>query len=50
MLSASGANPEIYLSMQFYHHKEILKISEGLYDQLLKTAVNNTIYPAAVTQ
>ena len=28
-----------------FHHKEILNIAEGLYDQLLKVAVNNTIYP-----
>jgi hypothetical protein len=33
-----------------FHHKEILKIAEELYDNLLKTAVNNTLYPAAVTQ
>jgi hypothetical protein len=28
-----------------FHHKEILNIAEGLYDQLLKVAVNDTIYP-----
>ena len=28
-----------------FHHKEILNMSEGLYDQLLRVAVNNTIYP-----
>jgi len=27
-----------------FHHKEILNIAEGLYDQLLKVAVNDTIY------
>ena len=26
-----------------FHHKEILNIAEGLYDQLLKVAVNDTI-------
>jgi hypothetical protein len=32
------------------HHIEIMKIAEELYDELLKAAVNDTIYPAAVTQ
>jgi hypothetical protein len=49
MMSPSSANPENYLSMSF-HHKEILTMAEGLYDHLLKAAVNNTLYPAAVTQ
>jgi hypothetical protein len=49
MMSSSAANPENYLSMSF-HHKEILTMAEGLYDHLLKAAVNNTLYPAAVTQ
>ena len=50
MMSSSAANPEKnYLSMSS-HHKEILKMAEELYDNLLKIAVNNTIYPAAVTQ
>jgi hypothetical protein len=41
--SSSLANPEKnYLSMPF-HHKEILTMAEGLYDDLLKAAVNNTI-------
>jgi hypothetical protein len=44
MMSSSAANRENYLSMSF-HHKEILKMAEGLYDDLLKAAVNNTIYP-----
>src|SRR5205823_10647366 len=30
-----------------FHHKEILNIAEGLYDQLLRVAVNNTIYPSS---
>jgi hypothetical protein len=30
-----------------FHHKEILNIAEGLYDQLLKVAVNDTIYPSS---
>ena len=42
MMSSSSANPENYLSMSV-HHKEILKIAEGLYDNFLKAAVNNTI-------
>jgi hypothetical protein len=33
-----------------FHQKEILKIAEGLYDRLLRTAVNNTIYPLTATQ
>lgn len=47
MSSPTAANPEKnYLSMPF-HHKEIMKIAEGLYDQLLKVAVNDTIYPSS---
>jgi hypothetical protein len=47
MSSSSLANPEKnYLSMPF-HHKEILTMAEGLYDHLLKAAVNNTLYPLA---
>jgi hypothetical protein len=46
MMSSSAANLENYLSMSF-HHKEILKMAEGLYDELLKAAVNNTLYPLA---
>jgi hypothetical protein len=42
--SSSSANPENYLSMSF-HHKEILKIADGVYDNLLKVVVNDTIYP-----
>ena len=50
MSSSSLANPEKnYLSMPF-HHKEILTMAEGLYDNLLKAAVNNTLYPATITQ
>ena len=30
-----------------FHHKEILNIAEGLYDQLLRVAVNDTIYPSS---
>ena len=48
MMSSSAANPENYLSMSF-HHKEILKIAEGFYDELLKAAVNNTLYPLTST-
>jgi hypothetical protein len=45
MMSSSAANPEKnYLSMSF-RHKEILKMAEGLYDDLLKAVVGNTIYP-----
>jgi hypothetical protein len=44
MMSSSSANPENYLSMSF-HHKEILKMAEGFYDELLKAVVGNTIYP-----
>ena len=45
MSSSTAANPEKnYLSMPF-HHKEIMKIAEELYDSLLKVAVNNTLYP-----
>jgi hypothetical protein len=47
MMSSSAANPEKnYLSMSF-HHKEILKIAEELYDDLLKVVVDNTIYPTS---
>jgi hypothetical protein len=47
--SSSLANPEKnYLPMPF-HHKEIMKIAEELYDELLKVAVNNTIYPLTAT-
>src|SRR6188472_3644138 len=43
--SSTAANPEKnYLSMPF-HHKEIMKIAEELYDSLLKLAVNNKLYP-----
>jgi hypothetical protein len=48
MMSSSAANPENYLSMSF-HHKEILKIADGVYDELLKAAVSNTIYPHTTT-
>jgi hypothetical protein len=44
IISSSAANPENYLSMSF-NHKEILKMAEGLYDELLKAVVGNTIYP-----
>ena len=43
MSSSSTANQESYPPMPF-HHKEILNIAEGLYDQLLRVAVNDTIY------
>jgi hypothetical protein len=47
MMSSSAANlGKNYLSMSF-HHKEILKIAEELYDELLKAAVNDTIYPSS---
>jgi hypothetical protein len=48
MMSTSAVNPENYLSMSF-HHKQILKIAEEIYDELLKAAVNNTIYALAST-
>ena len=45
MSSSPTANPEInYLA---FHHKEILQIAEELYDQLLRVAVNDTIYPSS---
>ena len=45
MSSSSAANPKSYLvPVQFYHHREILKIAEEVYDNLLKVAVDNTIY------
>jgi hypothetical protein len=46
MSSSSTANQESYPPMPF-RHKEILNIAEGLYDQLLKVAVNDTIYPSS---
>jgi hypothetical protein len=46
MPSSPTANQESYPPLSF-HHKEILNIAEGLYDQLLKVAVNNTIYPSS---
>jgi hypothetical protein len=46
MSSSPTANQESYPPMPF-HHKEILKIAEGLYDQLLRVAVNDTIYPSS---
>jgi len=50
MSSSSLANPEkSYLLPMPSHHKEILNIAEGLYDQLLSVAVNNTIYPPTAT-
>jgi hypothetical protein len=39
-----AANLENYPPLPF-HHKEILKVAEGLYDNFLRVAVNNTIYP-----
>jgi hypothetical protein len=51
MMSSSTENSEKnYLVPLPFHHKEILTMAEGLYDNLLKVVVNNTIYPAAVTQ
>jgi len=46
MSSSSTASPENYTPLPF-RHKEILNIAEGLYDQLLKVAVNDTIYPSS---
>jgi hypothetical protein len=48
MMSSSSptANQESYPPLSF-HHKEILNIAEGLYDQLLKVAINNTIYSSS---
>jgi hypothetical protein len=50
MSSSSAANPEknYLVPLQFDHHKEILKIAEGLYDNLLKIVVDNTIYPTSL--
>jgi hypothetical protein len=51
MMSSSTENSEKnYLVPLPFHHKEILTMAEGLYDNLLKVVINNTIYPAAVTQ
>jgi hypothetical protein len=48
--SSSTANPaNNYPPMLLHHHKEILQIAEGLYDELLKVAVDDTIYPLAPT-
>ena len=52
MSSSPTANPENYPPLPF-HHKEILNIAEGLYDQLLKAVIDNTIHlstPTATTQ
>ena len=52
MSSSPTANQESYPPMPFYH-KEILNIAEGLYDQLLKAVIDNTIHlstPTATTQ
>jgi hypothetical protein len=50
MSSSTAANPEkSYLLAMPLHHTEIMKIAEGLYDQLVKVAVNNTIYSLAST-
>jgi hypothetical protein len=51
MSSPTAANPE--KNYVPFHHKEIMKIAEGLYDQLLKAVIDNTIYlstPTATTQ
>jgi hypothetical protein len=48
--SPSTANPaNNYPPMLLHHHKEILQLAEGLYDELLKVAVDNTIYPPMAT-
>jgi hypothetical protein len=49
MMCSSTANPESYPPLQFHHHKEILKMTEDLYDNLLKAVVGNTIYPPLQT-
>jgi hypothetical protein len=46
MMSSSTTNPENYPPLPFYH-KGIMKIAEELYDQLLRVAVNDTIYPSS---
>jgi hypothetical protein len=44
--SQSTANPEKNYPIPMpFHHKEILKMAEDLYDNLLKVVVSNTIYP-----
>jgi hypothetical protein len=43
MISSSTVNPEKNYPPMPFHHKEILKIADGLYDELLKTAVSNII-------
>jgi hypothetical protein len=50
MSSPTAANPEKnYLLPMPFHHKEIMKIAEGLYDQLLKAVIDNTIYLSTPT-
>jgi hypothetical protein len=48
MMSSLTANPEKNY-VPFHHHQEIMKIAEELYDELLKVAVDNTIYPPTPT-
>jgi hypothetical protein len=48
MSSSSAANSE--KNHLAFHHKEILNIADRVYDNLLKAAVNDTIYPAAAAQ
>jgi hypothetical protein len=49
--SSSTTNPEKNYPIPMpFHHKEILKIAEELYDNLLKVVVSNTIYPPIATQ
>jgi hypothetical protein len=43
MISSSTVNPEKNYPPMPFHHKEILKIADGLYDELLKAAVSNII-------
>ena len=51
MFPSSTTNPEKNYPIPMpFHHKEILKIAEELYDNLLKVVVSNTIYPPIANQ
>ena len=47
-IMSSTANPENYLPS--FVDRKVFEISEKFYDRLLKVAVNNTLYPATITQ
>jgi hypothetical protein len=50
MMSSPNSEKNYLGPLQFYHYNEILKIAEGLYDQLLKVIVNDTICPLSSAQ